>query len=78
MCALIPRETKFAGCEDSTVRQTCTVFFATRKSWTLEPSLAFDESCRFDTSAFFMHIKRGSLYTHKESRSTKTVLSIES
>jgi hypothetical protein len=35
--------------------------------------LAFDEYCRFDTSAFFMRIKRGSLYrsTHKESRSIK-------
>ena len=32
-------------------------------SRTLEP-LAFDEYCRFDTSAFFMRIKRASLDTH--------------
>ena len=42
----------------------CTVFLATGESWILE-LLAFDEYCRFDTSAFFMHIKRTSLYTHK-------------
>jgi hypothetical protein len=40
--------------------------------------VAFDEYCRFDTSAFFMRIKRGSLYTHKESRSIKTAIFIES
>ena len=39
--------------------------------------LAFDEYCRFDTSAFVMRIKR-SLYTHNESRSIKTAISIES
>ena len=39
--------------------------------------LAFDEYCRFDNSAFFMRIKRGSLYTHKESRSIKTAISIK-
>ena len=46
-------------------------------SRTLELS-AFDEYCRFDNSAFFMRIKRGSLYTHKESRSIKTAIFIES
>ena len=40
--------------------------------------LAFDEYCRFDTSAFFMRIKRASLYTHKESRIVKTAVFIES
>jgi len=40
-------------------------------SWTLE-LLAFDEYCRFDTSAFFLNIKRASLYIEKESRSIKT------
>jgi hypothetical protein len=40
--------------------------------------LAFDEYCQFDTSAVFMRIKRGSLYTHKESRSIKTAIFIES
>jgi hypothetical protein len=39
-----------------------------RKSRTLE-LLAFDEYCRFDTSASFWGIKRGSLYSPKESRS---------
>jgi hypothetical protein len=34
--------------------------------------LAFDEYCRFDTSALFYHIKRASLYALKESRSIKT------
>ena len=43
--------------------RTCTVPMTGRKSRTLEP-LAFDEYCRFDTSAFFMRIKRASLYTH--------------
>ena len=33
--------------------------------------LAFDDYCRFDTSAFFLHIKRASLYMQKESRSIK-------
>ncbi len=37
-----------------------TVLLAKAKSRTLE-LLAFDEYCRFDTSAFFMRIKRGSL-----------------
>ena len=40
--------------------------------------LAFDEYCRFDTSAFFRRIKRASLYTPKESRSIKTAIFIES
>ena len=40
--------------------------------------LAFDEYCRFDTSAFFMRIKRASLYAHKENRSIKTAIFIES
>ena len=44
---------------------------------TQEPS-DFDEQCRFDTSVFFMRIKRALLYTHKESRGVKTALSIES
>jgi hypothetical protein len=53
-----------------------------RKSRTLEP-LAFDEYCRFDTYAFFLRIKRGSLYkavriNDKESRSIKTAIFIES
>ena len=39
--------------------------------------LAFDEYCRFDISAFFMRIKRASLYTHKESRNIKTAVFIE-
>ena len=47
-----------------------TVPMTKKKSRMLEP-LAFDEYCRFDTSAFFMRIKRASLYTHKESRSIK-------
>ena len=54
-----------------------TVPMIDRKSRTLE-LLAFDEYCRFDTSAFFMRIKRASLYTHKESRSIKTAIFIES
>jgi hypothetical protein len=48
-----------------------------RKSRTLE-LLAFDEYCRFDTSAFFYRIKRASLYPLKESRSIKTAIFIES
>jgi len=44
---------------------------AAAKSRTLE-LLAFDEYCRFDTSAF------RSLYTEKESRSIKTAIFIES
>ena len=40
-------------------------------SRTLEP-LAFDEYCRFDTSAFFLRIKRA------ESRSIKTAIFIKS
>ena len=47
-----------------------TVFLVAAQSRMLE-LLAFDEYCRFDTSAFFMRIKRASLYTHKESRSMK-------
>jgi hypothetical protein len=46
-------------------------------SRTLEP-LAFDEYCRFDTSAFFWRIKLGSLYPPKERRSIKTAIFIES
>jgi hypothetical protein len=53
------------------------VFLAVRKSWTLEP-LAFDEYCRFDTSAFSSRIKRGALYLTEESRSIKTAVLIES
>jgi hypothetical protein len=34
------------------VRLACTVFLVTAKSRILEP-LAFDEYCRFDTSAFY-------------------------
>jgi hypothetical protein len=41
----------------------------------LEP-LAFDEYCRFDTSAFFMRTERGSPYTHKESRSIETAVDL--
>jgi hypothetical protein len=40
--------------------------------------LAFDEYCRFDISAFFMRIERGSLYTHKESTTIKRGLIFES
>ena len=40
--------------------------------------LAFDEYCGFVTSAFFLRIKRGWLYTKKESRSIKTAIFIES
>ena len=54
-----------------------TVFLATAKSRILE-LLAFDEYCRFDTSALFRHIKRASLYMPKESRSIKTAIFIES
>ena len=54
-----------------------TVFLAEKKSWMLK-LLAFDEYCRFDTSAFFMRIKQASLYTHKESRGIKTAIFIES
>ena len=39
--------------------------------------LDFDEYCRFDTSAFFLHIKRASLYMEKESGSIKTAIFIE-
>jgi hypothetical protein len=48
-----------------------------KKSWTLKP-LAFDEYCRFDTSAFIYSIERASLYAVKESRSIKTAIFIES
>jgi hypothetical protein len=41
-------------------------------------SLAFDEYCRFDSSAFFPSIERASLYAGKESRSIKTAIFIES
>jgi hypothetical protein len=40
--------------------------------------LAFDEYCRRDTSTLFYGMKRGSLYTVKESRSIKTAIFIES
>ena len=38
--------------------------------------LAFDEYCRFYTSAFFMRIdlKRASLYTHKDSSNVRYFL----
>jgi hypothetical protein len=49
-------------------RQGLTVYPPSR---TLEP-LAFNEYCRFETSAFFMRIKRASLYTYKESGSIKS------
>ena len=42
-------------------RMQPTVFLATAKSRTLE-SLAFDEYCHFDTSAWSYWIKRASLY----------------
>ena len=58
-----------------TLSNRCTVFLVARKSWTLE-LLAFDEYCRFGTSAFFWGIKRGSLYSPKESRSAKTAVLI--
>jgi hypothetical protein len=44
-----------------------------RKSRTLE-LLAFDEYCRFDTSAFVEYIKRGSLFVLNESISIKTAI----
>ena len=40
--------------------------------------LAFNEYCRFDTSARAGRIKRGSLYTPRASRSIKTAIFIES
>jgi hypothetical protein len=40
--------------------------------------LAFDEYCRFDTSALFSGIQRALIYTLKESNSIKTARSIES
>ena len=40
--------------------------------------LAFDEYCRFDTSAFFYSIKRASLYTVNERIRIKTTLFVES
>jgi hypothetical protein len=40
--------------------------------------LAFDEYCRFDTSALLSSLQRASIYTLKESRSIKTAISIES
>jgi hypothetical protein len=67
------------------MKQYITVPMSGKNSQILEP-LAFDEYCRFDTAAFFMRIKRASLYTmlytssstHKESRSIKTAVFIES
>ena len=51
---------------------------AAAKSWTLK-LLAFDEYCRFDTSAFFLTIEQASLYlAKKESRSIKTAIFTES
>ena len=47
-----------------------TVPMTDKKSRALE-LLAFDEYCRFDTSALFLRIKLASLYTKKESRSIK-------
>ena len=52
-----------------------TVPMTNRKSRTLE-LLAFDEYCRFDTSVFFLRMKRASLYTEKENRSIKTVIDL--
>ena len=46
-------------------------------SRTLE-HLAFNEYCRFDTSAFVKYIKRGSVYILNEIRSIKTAIFIES
>ena len=54
-----------------------TVFLIMEKLRTLQ-LLAFDEYCRFDTSAFFRRIIRASPYTPKESRSIKTAIFIES
>jgi hypothetical protein len=59
------------------LKNVATVLLAAAKSRTLE-LLAFYEYCRFDTSAFFWYIKRGSLYIPKESRSIKTAIFIES
>jgi hypothetical protein len=56
--------------------RTCTVPMTKRKSHTLE-LLAFDEYCRFDTSACASAIKRGSLYRTCASRSIKTAIFIE-
>ena len=41
------------------------LYLAARKSRMLE-LLAFDKKSTFETSAFFMRINRGSLYTHLE------------
>jgi hypothetical protein len=65
-------------CNESCVYiRTCTVPMTGRKSRTLE-LLAFDEYCRFDTSACASAIKRGSLYRTCASRSIKTAIFIES
>ena len=53
------------------IRILTTVFLAAAKSWTLE-LLAFDEYCRFYTSALFLRIKRASIYMDKQRRSIKT------
>ena len=54
-----------------------TVYLVMKKLQTLK-LLAFDEYCRFDTSALFSGIQRASIYTLKESRSIKMANSIES
>jgi hypothetical protein len=59
------------------IMKNSTVPMTGRKSRTLEP-LAFDEYCRFDTSALFRGIKRASLYSPKKSRRIKTAIFIES
>ena len=67
---------KFSPCIART-RRACAGLTVYPSSRTLE-HLAFDEYCRFDTSAFFLNIKRASLYMPKESRSIKTAIFIES
>jgi hypothetical protein len=54
-----------------------TVYLVIKKLRMLE-FLAFDEYCRFDTSALLSSLQRASIYTLKERRSIKTAISIES
>ena len=69
------KDAYYTYCTTAVVCRYCTVFLATAKSRTLKP-LAFDEYCRFDTSAFFWRINRASLYTPKESRNIKTAVDL--
>jgi hypothetical protein len=69
------KETEFP--DVFSARASGTVLLVVTKSHTLK-LLAFDEYCRFDTSAFFWRIKRSSLYTPKETKSIKTAIFIES